>query len=182
MNPFRWLKNVVSGRYRHWNEAQNRTFTGLWEAASALPPPASEMLQAFLVSSLSLCDRLLGPDSPDPLLRVDVRDLAATEFRRLHAAQTGAMAGTYAAINPHLRSTLRDGLSAVFPADPTAGRLFEAAAGETPPNLASLGPVVWAECLSITSASDRPLGGSYEYPMLFGTMAARSFAELSDGA
>ncbi len=118
MNPLRWIRNVLSGRYRDWNDVHNQTFTEIWEQASALPPPGREILTDLLVSSLSICERLVGPDAPNPLLKVDFRHLNIDQFRRLHAAQTAAMAGTYAAINPQFRRSIEQGLSALFPSEP----------------------------------------------------------------
>jgi hypothetical protein len=136
------------------------------------------MLREFLIASLSLCNQLLGPDTSDPLLRVDIRHLNAGHFRSLHAVQTAAIAGVYAAINPRLRDSLAHGLREIFQADDSADRLFAEVASQVPPDLVTVAPIVWARCVEITNAPHRPVEGPYSYAMFLGSVAGGSFADL----
>ena len=136
------------------------------------------MLREFLVSSLSLCDRLLSPDSSDPLLKVEILSLDSDDFRALHALQVATLAGLFAAINPRFLEDLERGLLTVFPSEPAPGRVFRQVASESPPDLASVAAVVWTELLTITEAPDRPVEGPYAYAMFLGAVAERAFAEI----
>ena len=62
MRVFTYIGNVVTGRFAHWNDANNQTIAEMWERSQEFPEHVRIPFQDFIVCCTSLMDVLLGPD------------------------------------------------------------------------------------------------------------------------
>ena len=175
-----WIGNVITGRFRHWNNTNNAQFTKLWERCAHLSPAMQIVFEEFLLASLSLVDLLLGPDKGRArLLRIDSLNVAQEQFVRLHCVQIAFVAGQYAALNKSMRSYIEDALKAVTASDAASLEIFRSQA-EMPINLNQSVPALWKYVVMITDSpveqqDEVSLLTSYPYTVLFGEIVAIAY-------
>lgn len=84
-NPLRYLRNVLTGRYRHWNTEHVPLVATLRQRVRELPPFERSVLLGAVVASTLLVNQLLGPDAGKRrLLRADARRLTQQEFWHIY--------------------------------------------------------------------------------------------------
>ena len=92
MNPFLYIKNVVTGRYRHWNTEQEPVALQLLYRARELPSVERAVLLSAVVASAQVVDQLLGPNAgKNRVLKTKTRLLRKEEFFHIYFVITAAL-------------------------------------------------------------------------------------------
>lgn len=179
----KWIGNVVSGRYAHWNAANNDQFMVLMERAESLGQPCCTVIRKCLLTSYTLVDYLLGPDKgKDRFLDIDLLSVGSHQFLQLHQIQLAGMAGLFSGINPSHRLALLEGLGLVTGGDPVATAVFEELYREFS-DLQSAGRKLWNLMSGVIGKNVSVLRlpaelGWYPYALFFGKVASLSFEEI----
>lgn len=85
MKMLRYLRNVATGRYRHWNTEHVPLVQMLRQRAGELPSYERAVLLSVMVASVLVVDQLLGPDAGrGKVMRADARRLTSREFFHIY--------------------------------------------------------------------------------------------------
>ena len=103
----RYISNVLSGRFRHWNDANNPHVSVLFERAKALPSSLQPLFAGFTVASHCLVIELLGPSKGNKrIIKIDPKDVTSEQFRSLHHLNIWTFAGMFVQQNPGFLETI----------------------------------------------------------------------------
>ncbi|HEX3131680.1 MAG TPA: hypothetical protein VH394_30365 [Thermoanaerobaculia bacterium] len=121
MNLLRYLRNVATGRYRHWNTEHVPLVQTLHQRVRELPSFERAVLLSVVVASVLVVDQLLGPDAgKGKIMRADARQLTRREFFHIYfllAAGFLAIFLSKADLSEH-RAVLEGSFAHLFHHDP----------------------------------------------------------------
>jgi hypothetical protein len=86
MNPFKYLTNVLTGRYAHWNSTNNAVFSEIWQHWDKVEDTAAPYLKQFGTSALNTLEKIIGPNSKTRLDKglIDVKSLTQEDFYKAY--------------------------------------------------------------------------------------------------
>lgn len=101
-----WLSNVFTGRFRHWNEANNSYVSALVERAKQFPPAIEPLFTELTAASYVVVDSLVGPDKGSKrIIKKDPKDITAEQFRSLHNLNIWTFVALFGLQNPQFRDS-----------------------------------------------------------------------------
>lgn len=101
-----WLSNVVTGRFKHWNEANTSYVTELVERAKAFPPAIAPLFVQFTAASHAVIDSLLGPDKGRKrIIKIDPLRIKPEQFQALHHLNLWTFVALFVQQNPQFRDS-----------------------------------------------------------------------------
>lgn len=176
----RWLANVISGRYRHWNDTHNQAFNELWSKWEELEEPARTIIREILVSSLTISSHLASPDEADPILEIDPLELDISFYRKIHRLHLAVLCGLFTGLNPQFQSTLREALHHMEALDATSQTWFEEARVDSSEGPKELAWSLWEEIQELCYGSDPGPDptGRYQYSTIFLTAGGGAFKNI----
>ena len=102
-----WLSNVVTGRFRHWNDANNTHISALFERSKEFPPAIESLLTQFTIASYIVVDSLFGPDKGNKrIIKIDSKNITAEQFRSLHNLNIWTFVALFGLQNPQIRDSV----------------------------------------------------------------------------
>lgn len=102
-----WLWNVISGRLKHWNEANNAYVSDLLERAKAFPPAIEALFVQFTAASYIVVDSLVGPSRGGRrIIKKDCRTISRTQYAALHHLNLWAFVASFGVLNPQFRESI----------------------------------------------------------------------------
>lgn len=86
MNPFKYLLNVLTGKYAHWNTTNNVIVSEIWGHWDKVEEDAVPYLKQFVTSALNTLDNLIGPNSRMGFSKdlIDVKTLNQEDFYKAY--------------------------------------------------------------------------------------------------
>jgi len=102
---FEYLKGVILGRIKHWNETNVVVINEVWSKLENLESPNSLILKHFLVGAEWVVKSLTGFQRPKirEIIDVDVKKLDVQQFRQLYSILLSYFTFLFYTINPYLR-------------------------------------------------------------------------------
>lgn len=185
---FKWIGNVLSGRYAHWNATNNAVVKELWERSERFPDELRQLIfRDFVTSSLLVVEYLLSPDKATEvlgidggrLIRQDPLQMGREQFWQLHGLLLQCMAGLFIKLNPWLAEAIKDGLATLTRVSPEDSEIMRFIESLEQFDLAPVGPEVWRRIVEIVG-SDQGVTALEAYPftMLLGGVLTDSFREI----
>lgn len=108
-NMITWASNVLNGRLRHWNEANNNYVSALAERAKRLPAGIEPLLFGLIAASYNLVNYLVGPDrGTKRIIKKDPNDITAEQFQALHHLNIWTFVALFRRQNPHFPNSFSD--------------------------------------------------------------------------
>ena len=102
-----WLSNILSGRYRHWNKANNIYLNTLVARAKQFPPAIAPLFFQFTAASSIVVDLLVGPDQGSKkIIKKDPKEITAEQFWSLHHLNIWTFVAVFGRQNPQFRDPL----------------------------------------------------------------------------
>jgi hypothetical protein len=78
------LSNVLTGRFRYWNENCNKYFAILYGRADHFPPAISPLFKRCTAASYELIDVLVGPDhGKKRIFDIDPKDISMNQYKEM---------------------------------------------------------------------------------------------------
>jgi hypothetical protein len=182
MRILTYIGNVVTGRFAHWNSANNDTIVDLWERCNEFPEAIKIAFQEFIASSSSLMDVLLGPDrGRKRLVNKDPLRITRKQFARMHAVILECLAGVFIKLNPYCSESFKGALAILTGRNPDRSRIIQLIDGMDKPDLMTIGCAAWEKIIAIAeSPQDTDALGAYPFAALLGSLGARSFKEINN--
>lgn len=181
VRPLRFIGNLLRGRYRHWNNHNNRYIAELWRRTEQMPSPISKVMQRFVVCSVTVVEQLIGPDT-DRLLDIDPLHLQSAQFAKLYGVVLEYLVGTFVKINPTLKDDLLGALVILTGLNPTRSRMLNFAMSENGIDAGALGREAWQCVLEVTGCSEheptKPMFNGYSFTVFIGSMAVSAFEDV----
>ncbi len=86
MNGFKYLRDIISGRVKHWNETNNAVVSDLWNKLENLDSPNALILKHFLVAANLVVESLMGFHKTKirEIIDVDPKKINIQQFRQLY--------------------------------------------------------------------------------------------------
>lgn len=101
-----WLSNVITGRFQHWNEANNTYISVLYARTKQFPPAIEPLLFHFIVGSLVLVEWLVGPDKGRKrIIKKDANTISAQQFQSLHNLNIWTFMALFGHQNPEFHDS-----------------------------------------------------------------------------
>lgn len=110
---FKYLKDVISGRIKHWNETNNVVVTELWNRLEAMRNPSTMTLKHFLVAAGIVVDRLMGFERQmkvKAVIDIPCRKVSIEQFRQLYCILLSYFTFLFCTSNPHLKEEKKEAL------------------------------------------------------------------------
>lgn len=180
MGILTYIGNVLTGRFAHWNDANNQTIADLWERSNGFPDSLKIPFQDFIVSSSSLMDVLLGPDKGRKrLIKKDPLRITRQQFSRMHAVILESLAGMFIQINPSFSESGKGALAILTGSNPDRSRMIQLIEGMDRPDVMTTGCAAWEEIIMIAeSPQDTAALDAYPFAILLGSLGVESFKEI----
>jgi hypothetical protein len=101
-----WFSNVISGRFRHWNDTNNAYVSALVERAQQFPPAIEPLFIQLTAASYVVVDSLVGPDQGRKrIIKKDSKQITAEQFRSLHHLNIWTFMALFGYQNPQFRDS-----------------------------------------------------------------------------
>ena len=101
-----WISNVLSGRYRHWNDENNTYVNDLVERAKQFPPAIKPLFTNFTMASYGVVESLIGPDQGrHKIIKKDSKKINGQQFQSLHHLNIWAFISIFCHQNPKFRDS-----------------------------------------------------------------------------
>ena len=182
MRAFTYIGNVITGRFAHWNDANNQTIAEMWERSEQFPEHIKIPIQDFIVCCTSLMDVLLGPDKGrQRLIRKDPLRITRQQFARIHAIMLEAWSGIFLQANPSSSDSFKGALAILTGRNPDQSRIFQLTEETDEPDLMAIGCAVWEEVVAIAESSQGTTAiDAYPFTALLGSLAVQSINDIKD--
>lgn len=180
MRVFTYIGNVITGRFAHWNDANNNTIAEMWERSEQFPEHIKIPFQDFIVCCTSLMDVLLGPDKGrQRLIRTDLLKVTRQQFARIHAIMLEAFSGMFLQVNPSFSDSFKGTLAILTGRNPDQSRIIQLTEDTDEPDVMAIGSAVWEEVVAIAESSQGTTAlDAYPFATLLGSLAAQSFKDV----
>jgi hypothetical protein len=180
MGIFTYIGNVVTGRFAHWNDANNQRINEMWERSQHFPEDIKIPFQDFISSCSLLMNYLLGPDQGcKRLIKKDPLRITRQQFRSIHAIILEAFVGMFLKLNPSFSDSFKPSLAILTGKNPDESRILRFTEQMGNPDISEIGCAAWEE---IIAAAESPQGSgaldAYPFSMLFGAVALESFKDV----
>ncbi len=177
MRILAYIGNVVTGRFAHWNTANNQLIADLWERSNQFPEPIKAPFQDFIVSCSSLTSVLLGPDEGrQRMIEKDPLQVTRQQFARIHAILLESLVGMFLQLHPSLSEPFKGALTILTGRNPDQSRMIQLTESLDEPDVMVIGCAAWEEIVQAAKSSQGTTArDAYLFAMALGTAAvARS--------
>jgi len=181
MRVFTYIGNVVTGRFAHWNDANNQTIAEMWERSQHFPEHIKIPFQDFIICCTLLMDDLLGPDKGrQRLIKKDPLRITRQQFVRIQAIMLEAFSGMFLQLNPSFSDSFKGALAILTGRNPDQSRIILLTERTDEPDLIAISCAAWEEVVAIAESSQGTTAlDAYPFTILLGTLAAQSFEEVN---
>ena len=180
MRVFTYIGNIVTGRFAHWNDANNKTIAEMWQRSEQFPEQIKIPFQDFIVCCTSLMDVLLGPDKGrQRLIKKDPLQITQQQFARIHAIMLEVFSGMFLQVNPSLSKSFKGALAILTGRKPDQSRIIQLTEEMDQPDVMAIGCAAWEEIVAIAESSQGTTAlDAYPFATLLGSVAAQSFKDV----
>lgn len=182
MGLFRYVYNVVTGQFAHWNDTNNRIVSSLWERVESLDPPQEAIYRHFVIGASLCVDYLLSPSKgEDRILDKNPRNVDFNQFRELYTLLLSSMARTYEALNPSLSADIRSGYKEVTGTKLEGGPMPLSRNEDGDPDLSHIATEIWGSVVEIVESDqgDTTLE-AYPFITLYLTVLSDAFEDINN--
>ena len=116
MNPFRYVSNVVTGRFAHWNTTNNAMVSEIWKHWDKVEDRAVPYLKQFTTSALNTLENLVGPNAKGRLDKglIDVKSLTQEDFYKAYLLLFWYFTLLLPSTHERVKKSCRKGIVALF--------------------------------------------------------------------
>lgn len=157
MKVFKYLRDVVSGRIKHWNETNNVVVSELWNKLENLESPNSLILKHFLVAAKLVVESLMGLQQLKikEIIDIDPKKVNIQQFRQLYCILLSYFTFLFYTSNPYLKEQQKEALLQVVEKIELAKKLLESLHKIGKIDMFAIGNKVWNEVVEIIGFGDK---------------------------
>ena len=154
---FEYLKGVISGRIKHWNETNVVVINELWNKLENLESPNGLILKHFLVGAGSVVKSLTGFQQPKirELIDIDVRKLDVQQFRQLYCILLSYFTFLFYTSNPYLKKEQKQALFQVVGEVELAKELLQSLDKIGKIDMFVIGKEAWDKVVDVTGFGNK---------------------------
>lgn len=127
MEVFKYLRDVVSGRIKHWNKTNNVVISELWNKLENLESLNGLILKHFLVAANLVIESLMRLQQPKikEIIDINPKKVNIQQFRQLYCILLSYFTFLFYTSNPYLRKEQKQVLFQVVEEVELAKELFQ---------------------------------------------------------
>jgi len=157
MKLFRYLRDVVSGRIKHWNETNNVVINEVWNKLENLESPNGLILRHFLVGAKVVVESLTRFQRPKikEIIDVDVKKMEVQQFRQLYSILLSYFTFLFYTSNPYLKKEQKQALFQVIEEVESAKELLQSLDKIGKTDMFAIGKEVWDRVVDVIGFGDK---------------------------
>lgn len=101
-----WLAGIVTGRARHWREANTAYINVLVEVSKEFPPAIAPLFKEFTIASYIIVKRLvMSNGGTEQIIKIDLKNISPEQFQSLHNLNIWTFLALFSHQNPQYRDS-----------------------------------------------------------------------------
>lgn len=157
MKVFKYLRDVISGTIKHWNETNDVVVSELWNRLENLESPNSLILKHFLVAAKLVVESVMGFQQvkTKEIIDVDPKKVNIQQFRQLYCILLSYFTFLFYSSNRYLKEEQKEVLFQVIEEVELAKELLQSLDKIGKTDMFAIGKEVWDRVVDVIGFGDK---------------------------